>query len=75
MKDIEELKRKLISSVKKELPYNGPGGQIVGMYQRGVTIISEETGFKITIDHYRSQIRNFELSMTLFKLYLDETIK
>jgi protein subunit release factor B len=75
MEDIKEIKEKLIKSVIRQTPHTGPGGQIVGMYQRGVSLYSEETGFKITIDNYRSQIKNLELALQLFELYLDEVIK
>jgi protein subunit release factor A len=48
------------------------GGQTCGMMPTGVTLICKAVGFEISINNYRSQIKNKELAMTLFALYLAE---
>lgn len=48
------------------------GGQTCGMISYGTTLICEEVGFSITIDNYRSQIKNKELALILFELYLQK---
>lgn len=50
------------------------GGQSCGLITRDIFIRSHETDFYIEIGIHRSQIKNKELAITLFKLYLDEVI-
>ena len=50
------------------------GCQSCGLITRDIFIRSHETDFYIEIGIHRSQIKNKELAITLFKLYLDEVI-
>jgi len=49
------------------------GGQHCGMSNMGVTLYCEGMGFSVTVDIYRSQIKNKELALLMFELYLMET--
>jgi len=77
-KDIEDYH---LSNIKKTIcwwpneVYCGKGGQQVSVSPTGVYIESETTGFCIFINSERSQIKNYELAITLFKLYLSEINK
>lgn len=51
------------------------GGQSCGLITSDIYIRSLETDFYIKVGFHRSQIKNKELALTLFKLYLDEVIK
>jgi protein subunit release factor A len=54
-------------------PYNtNLGGQSVGTIHTGCKLTCEGSGFEVIIDNYRSQIKNRELALTLFELYLQE---
>jgi protein subunit release factor A len=59
----------------KAYPKTSVGGQVVGITGHGVTLYSEETNFKISINQFRSQIRNKEMALLLFELYLDEILR
>jgi len=78
---IEELKDEYRSKLKKTVcwtpqeKYLGRGGQSVALSPAGVYLESEETGFAVFVNHERSQLKNADLALTLFNLYLDETIK
>ena len=82
MSDIEEIKAAYIKNVQRttcwwpDEVYNPKtGGQSVGLSPRGVYLESPDSGFAIFVNHERSQIKNYELAYTFFKMYLDETIK
>lgn len=62
------------NAVIKAHPERKSGGQTVGMPSRGVSLRSSEANFYIEIDGCRIQYQNRELALTLFELYLDETI-
>ena len=50
------------------------GGQQCGtMTSSSITISHEVIGFSITIDAYCSQVKNYNLALLLFELYLIET--
>lgn len=49
------------------------GGQQCGMPRYGVKLSSEELGFEISTDAFRSQIQCKEFCMTCFELFLMET--
>lgn len=51
------------------------GGQTCGMPRSKVYLKSEEVDFYIEIGYARSQLKNKEIALTLFELYLDEIIK
>jgi hypothetical protein len=54
-------------------PSNCPsGGQTVGTMPTGRKLICSEAGFEIGINNYRSQIKNMDLCLMLFELYLME---
>jgi len=72
---IAQVQAQLIENIKWRVPNRGSGGQVVGLCRSDVTLVSEEVNFEITIGYYRSQIKNKELALTLFRLYLDEIIK
>ena len=48
------------------------GGQQVSVSPRGVYMESPDVGFAVFVDAHRSQIRNRELAVKLFDIYLDE---
>jgi hypothetical protein len=48
------------------------GGQTCGTFTPGITLICEEVGLEISINNYRSQIKNRDLCLLLFELYLQE---
>jgi hypothetical protein len=48
------------------------GGQTTGTIITGRKLICEEVGFEIGINNYRSQIKNMDLAIQLFELYLQE---
>ncbi len=82
MIDIEELKKEYISKAVHKVCWNPQevfnphrGGQTVSLSPTGVWLESEETGFGIFINSQRSQIKNLDLALTFFRLYLDKTIK
>ena len=76
MDNIEDIKKKLVSELKRSsYPIRPVGGQSCGVLPRGVTIECEHTSFKLSLNEYRSQLQNLELAVTLYKLYLDEVIK
>lgn len=72
-------KKEMIEHYKKEATWEtypkGTGGQHVTVCRAGVTLICRDVGFELTVDFYRSQIKNKELTLTLFELYLEETLK
>lgn len=73
--DLEDYKLWLCQNVKRSIyPEYPKGGQSCGM-PRGSKIKCGITGFEIGIETSRSMLANFDLCMTLYKLYLDETIK
>jgi len=50
------------------------GGQQCGtITSASITISHQVIGFSITIDAYRSQVKNYNLALLLFELYLIET--
>lgn len=50
------------------------GGQSCGMPVRGIRLIHDDLGFEVAICCHRSQIKNHELAVTFFKLFIDEVI-
>lgn len=48
------------------------GGQQCGIPNYGVKLISEEMGFEISTDAFRSQGQGKEFCMTVFELFLQE---
>ena len=56
--------------------YNpGCGGQHVLRMVTPITLVCDELSFSIEISHFRSSIKNRELALTLFELFLDEVVK
>lgn len=49
---------------------NNNGGQSVGTIRYGARLICEELGFEVAVNNYRSQLKNKELCLTLFELFL-----
>jgi protein subunit release factor B len=69
-------KDKIVKLIKWQTKREGGlGGQSCGIMNPGVTLISEETGIEISIDYYRSQLKNKELAFNLFQLALSDIIK
>lgn len=63
----------ILKLVKKEsYPPQHIGGQSCGMMSRGIKLTCEELGFSITVDHHRSQLKNYETAIALFELYYFE---
>jgi protein subunit release factor B len=48
------------------------GGQTCGTMPTGITLICKAAGFEVSINNYRSQIKNRELAILLFELYLSQ---
>lgn len=48
------------------------GGQTTGTFTAGVTLYCGACGFSVMVDNYRSQLKNRELALLLFELYLME---
>jgi protein subunit release factor B len=48
------------------------GGQTCGMTPTGVKLICQAARFEVSVNNYRSQIKNKELALLLFELYLQE---
>lgn len=69
---IEKLKKEAIRTTINNSKF---GGQHCGVISRGITLIHEELGFSVTINNYRTQLKNIELAYILFELYLEEVIK
>lgn len=67
--EIEILKKqaRFETPMKDKVPY---GGQSVGIVSRAVRLVHEDMAFDITIGISRSQLRNRELCMLMFELYL-----
>ena len=76
MESIKEIKDRILSSVRFEVyPPIQLGGQSCGMPIRGCKLISDDVDFEICIHYFRSQLKNKEMALDLFELYLDEVIK
>lgn len=48
------------------------GGQQCGISNYGVKLTSEETGFEISTDAFRSQMEGKEFCLTVFELFLQQ---
>ncbi len=46
------------------------GGQTVGVIRYGYTLKCDPLGFEVSVNYYRSQLKNKELCLTLFELFL-----
>ena len=55
-----------------EYPLEIISGMTIGRPNPAVTLVCKDYNFKITLDAYRSRIKNQELAFTLFELYLSE---
>lgn len=74
--DIKELKETIRKNIKWEVVNPTPlGGQSCGIPQFKQRLCSEELDFKVEIGYMRSAIKNREMCVTLFELYMDEIIK
>jgi protein subunit release factor A len=51
------------------------GGQHCGMPNYGIKLTSEEMGFEITLDGFRSQMSGKQFAMLVFELYCEEISK
>jgi hypothetical protein len=72
----EELRKKLISGIRKETPNdNRYGGQMCGLPSNKVILISDDLSLRIEVGYNRSQIRNYEDAMLLMELYIDDKIE
>ena len=72
-KEAKEFIKKNIELKAVEPPVCG--GQTVGTFQNFMMLRSEDVNIEIKCGHYRSQLKNTELIMTIFDLMLDELIK
>jgi hypothetical protein len=61
--------------VKWETEVPKLGGQSCGITYYKTKLICEEVDFEISVNHHRSQLKNKQLMLTLFELYLDEILK
>ena len=73
--DMAKVRKDILSKVIFKPKEQKQGGQTCGVIDTSVHLVSEDTGFEIKISEYRSQIKNKQLALTLFELYLQETIK
>lgn len=73
---IEEIKSKFRSEIVKTVyPPTITGGQSCGMPSCGVTLFCPNTEFSISLNEYRSHLKNYDLCLTLYNLFLDEIVK
>lgn len=56
----------------EQFPKIETGGQTCGVIPRGMTLVCEEMGFKVSINNFRSGFKNKEMCLMLFELYLME---
>ena len=72
----EEAKEEIRKSTKFSVhPERKNGGQSVGLMPSAIKLTNETADFEIIVGHYRSQLQNGNLALTLFNLYLDEILK
>lgn len=72
--ELEAFKVDLCKNLKRSTTPECPiGGQSCGIW-RGIKLTCEYTGFEIKVEHYHSQLSNYNLGLLLYKLYLDETL-
>jgi len=75
MKTKEEIINDLLNGLTWEsYPILVSGGQSCGISTRGCTLICPETSFKLSVCEYRSQLKNKELAIELYKIYLEKII-
>lgn len=68
-----KIPEEILKGLEKEsYPKTKLGGQTVGLNSNGITLSHYDLGFSISIQHYRSQLKNLEFAMTVFELYYDE---
>jgi hypothetical protein len=71
----DEIKKKLISTLRKESPNdNRYGGQMCGLPSNKVILISDDLNVRIEVGYHRSQIRNYEDARMLMELYIDDVV-
>ena len=71
----EDMYMHFYKECRREAYPNYPvGGQSCGMPVRGIRLIHDDLGFEIAICCHASQIKNHELALTFFKLFIDEVI-
>ena len=51
------------------------GGQSCGLISSKVRLDSEEANFTIEVEAFRSQLKNKQIALLLFELYLSEAYK
>lgn len=73
--EMAKVRKNILSKAIFKPKKQNLGGQSCGVMDTSVHLVSEDTGFEIKISEYRSQIKNKQLALTLFELYLQETIK
>lgn len=69
MKITDEILKEI---VWESYPKPVAGGQTCGKFPTGVILKCDAAGFEIRVENYRSQIKNKELALLLFELYLSE---
>ena len=75
MQRIDSIKKDILSSCTFKVGDDNRNGQSTGTICSTVTLVNEEMDFSIRISAYRSVIKNKQMAITLFSLYLDEVIK
>ena len=69
-------KEKVINSIKWSVGENRKnGGQSCGIISPKVKLESEETNFTLEVEAFRSLLKNKEIALLLFELYLSEAYK
>lgn len=72
----EERKQLILEDIVWEtLDVGSKGGQSVSVSRPMQVLIHEDLGIKISINHYRSTVKNKELCLLLFDKALDNIIK
>lgn len=68
----KEEENQIIAELRwEEYPKRIPGGQSVGVTGGGVTLISDSMDIRITIAYERSQLKNKETALELFRKFLE----
>lgn len=73
---MSKVKEKIINNIKWTVgEERKSGGQSCGRISSKVRLESEEADFLIEIEAYRSVLKNKQLALLLFELYLSEAHK
>jgi len=70
------IPKEILDLIKwEEYPWRNytTGGQNINVMAYGSKLVCKEMGFEFATDHHRSQVKNKQLCLLFFELYLSET--